>query len=82
MSNLNLPNEIITLQFMSEFKFGNLNYKILILLLSLRVCGPGSPGCVLKNLLMGKRACDAPGYNCFHGPAIAPSALLLPLPVA
>jgi hypothetical protein len=36
---------------MSEFKFGNLNYKILILLLSLRVCGPGSPGCVLKDLL-------------------------------
>ena len=44
---------------MSEFKFGNLNYKILILLLSLRVCGPGSPGCVLKDLLMGKRVCDA-----------------------
>jgi len=63
---------------MSEFKFGNLNYKILILLLSLRVCEPGSPGCVLKDLLMGKRTCDAPGYNCFHGPAIAPSAAAAP----
>ena len=44
---------------MSEFKFGNLNYKLLL--------------CCLVYGFVGRA-----GYNCFHGPAIAPSAAAAP----